>query len=86
VSGRSGTTAGSTAFGSAFDIQTTYGPSSVSSGYNVLIFPEDQISRNDICCHRIGHGDTICVRLHVRYFYRYILLECPIVKSYVTMT
>jgi hypothetical protein len=28
----------------------------------------------------------LCTLKYVRYFYRYILLECPIVKSYVTMT
>jgi hypothetical protein len=35
---------------------------SATSGYGVYIFPDDTLSMRDICCHKIGHGKSICIQ------------------------
>jgi hypothetical protein len=30
----------------------------------IFLFPDDSFLMNDICCHRIGHGESICVKTH----------------------
>jgi hypothetical protein len=69
VSGRSGTTADSSTYISTFEAQTSQSgfqtsSSSSGTGYSVFIFPDDSFACTDLCCHKIGHGETVCVKLH----------------------
>jgi hypothetical protein len=58
TSSRSGVTANSTLYNLVYESQ----PASSTAGYSIFVFPEAFTGMNDICRHKIGHGESVCIR------------------------